>query len=155
MISCDVNVLVYAHHSDDPHHERYRHWLETALNGPRPFGLPSLVCAGFLRVVTHPNALHRPLAPEQALEIIERLRQAPAIVPMEPGRRHWELFTELCRAVTARGHTVPDTYLAALAIEHDAEWYTADRGFARFPHLRVRHPLDVSPAPRRPASSAP
>jgi hypothetical protein len=40
---------------------------------------------------------------------------------------------------------VPDAYLAALAIEHDAEWYSADRGFARFPGLRHRHPLDDEP----------
>jgi len=72
------------------------------------------------------------------------LADAPAVVAMEPGSRHWSLFAKLCRQVTARGNTVPDAYLAALAIEHDAEWYSADRGFARFPGLRHRHPLDPS-----------
>ena len=37
---------------------------------------------------------------------------------------------------------VPDVYLAALAIEHDCEWVSTDRGFARFPGLRWRNPLD-------------
>ena len=37
---------------------------------------------------------------------------------------------------------VPDAYLAALAIEHGATWITTDRGFARFPGLRWRLPLD-------------
>jgi predicted nucleic acid-binding protein len=38
--------------------------------------------------------------------------------------------------------TGADAYFAALAIEHGCEWITADRGFARFPGLRWRHPLD-------------
>jgi uncharacterized protein len=42
----------------------------------------------------------------------------------------------------ARGNAVPDALLAALAIESGSEWITTDRGFARFPDLRWRHPLD-------------
>jgi len=145
VISCDVNVLIYAHNADDPRHVEYLDWLEAAVNGDRPFGLPSLVCSGFLRIVTHPKVLTRPLATEDALDILERLRAAPAVIPMEPGRRHWLIFAELCRKVAARGNTVPDAYLAALAIEHDAEWNSADRGFARFPGLLARHPLDPQP----------
>ena len=40
-----------------------------------------------------------------------------------------------------RGNLVPDAYFAALALESGCEWLTADRGFARFPGLRWRHPL--------------
>ena len=147
MIACDVNVLVYAYNLDEARHDAYRKWLKTALNGERPFGLPSLVASGFLRVVTHPKVLARPLATDDALDVLAELRAAPAVVPMEPGRRHWTLFAELCRSVGARGNAVPDAYLAALAIEHGAEWNSADRGFARFRGLRARHPLDSAPAP--------
>jgi toxin-antitoxin system PIN domain toxin len=142
VISCDVNVLIYAHNADDPRHADYLDWLEAAVNGDRPFGLTSLVASGFLRIVTHPKVLKQPLATDDALDVLERLRAAPAVVSMEPGRRHWTIFAELCRRVAARGNTVPDAYLAALAIEHDCEWNSADRGFARFPGLRARHPLD-------------
>jgi len=38
---------------------------------------------------------------------------------------------------------VPDTYLAALAIEHGATWITTDAGFARFAGLRWRRPLEA------------
>jgi toxin-antitoxin system PIN domain toxin len=145
VISCDVNVLIYAHNADDPRHGEYSSWLQAAVNGDRPFGLSSLVASAFLRIVTHPKVLAKPLGTEQALAVIEPLRTAPAVVAMDPGPRHWSLFAELCKRVTARGNTVPDAYLAALAIEHDAEWYSADRGFARFPGLRHRHPLDEEP----------
>ncbi|HEY1970348.1 MAG TPA: type II toxin-antitoxin system VapC family toxin [Pseudonocardia sp.] len=143
MISCDVNVLIYAHNRAEPNHQRYLDWLTSAANGDRPFGLSSLVASGFVRVTTHPKVLTQPLTTDAALDILERLRAAPAVVPMEPGRRHWSIFTELCRNTRARGNTVPDAYLAALAIEHDADWYSADLGFARFPGLRGRHPLDA------------
>lgn len=36
-------------------------------------------------------------------------------------------------------NTTDETFLlAALAIEHNCEWITADKGFARFPRLRRR-----------------
>ncbi|WP_255621926.1 type II toxin-antitoxin system VapC family toxin [Pseudonocardia sp. DSM 110487] len=154
MISCDVNVLIYAHNADDPRHGEYARWLRAAVNGDRPFGLSSLVASAFVRIVTHPKVLTKPLDSKQALAAIEPLRSAPAVVAMEPGPRHWSLFATLCQQVAARGNTVSDAYLAALAIEHDAEWYSADRGFARFPGLRHHHPLD-SPADEPPGSSQP
>jgi toxin-antitoxin system PIN domain toxin len=154
VISCDVNVLIYAHNTDDPRHGEYSSWLGAAVNGARPFGLSSLVASAFLRIVTHPRVLANPLDTEHALDIIEPLWAAPAVVAMDPGPRHWSLFTKLCNRVDARGNIVPDAYLAALAIEHDAEWYSADRGFARFPGLRHRHPLDEQP-PDPPQSVVP
>ena len=41
-----------------------------------------------------------------------------------------------------KGNLVPDVFLAALAIESDSEWITADRDYHRVPGLRVRHPLE-------------
>lgn len=142
MIACDVNVLVYAYNEDAPRHAEYRTWLESSANGAEPVGLSSIVASGFVRVVTHPKVLARPLTVEAAIELIDDLRSAPAVVPLEPGRQHWTIFTGLCRAVLARGNAVPDAYLAALALEQGCTWYSGDRGFARYPGLRFRHPLD-------------
>ncbi|MGL4173848.1 MAG: type II toxin-antitoxin system VapC family toxin [Actinomycetota bacterium] len=142
MLACDVNVLVSAHHSDDPRHREFKPWLEKVLSGPAPVALPSLVLSGFIRVVTHPRVLARPLTPARAVSLATHMHSAPAAVALEPGPRHWAIFEELCRRVEARGNIVPDAYFAALAIEHDCEWITADRGFGRFPGLRWRHPLD-------------
>ena len=58
------------------------------------------------------------------------------------GGQHLGLFESASVAGEAKGNLVPDAQLAALAIEHNATWYSADRGFARFPGLRWRHPLD-------------
>ena len=145
MISCDVNVLVYAYNQDERRSADYRRWLEDAVNGPEPFGLSSMVVSGFLRVVTHPKVLVAPIDTDTALDLVAELRQGPAVVPMEPGGRHWTIFESLCRAVGAKGNAVPDTYLAALAVEHGCTWYSADRGFTRFPGLQFRQPLDSTP----------
>ena len=146
MIACDVNVLVYAFNPNAPRHAEYRTWLETATSGAEPFGLASIVASGFLRIFTNPKVFERPAAVDVATDLIDALRTAPAVVPLEPARHHWSVFTALCRQVSARGNAVPDAYLAALAIEQGATWYTADRGFARYPGLRFRHPLDAPTA---------
>jgi toxin-antitoxin system PIN domain toxin len=135
----DVNVLVYAHRSDLPEHELYAPWLDSARIGSEPLGLSSVVASGFLRVVTHPKVFTAPSPLEVALAFLEGLRQSPAATTVEPGERHWEIFSDLCRRVAARGDLVPDAFLAALALEAGATMVTADRGFARFPRLRLEH----------------
>jgi uncharacterized protein len=142
VIACDVNVLVHAFNADDPEHDAYRSRLETLAVGPEPFGLPSVVASGFVRVVTHPKVLADPLPVSSALDLVADLRTAPAVMSLDPGPAHWRLFDDLCRRTGARGNAVPDAYLAALAIEHGCLWLSADRGFARYPGLRHRHPLD-------------
>jgi toxin-antitoxin system PIN domain toxin len=142
MLLPDVNVLVYAHRGDAPDHARYAGWLDGVARGDAAFGLADLVLSGFLRVVTHPRVFDPPTPLADAMAFVEGLRARPNCVPIAPGPRHWDLFVSLCRRVGAKGNLVPDTYLAALAIESGSEWITTDRGFARFPGLRSRHPLD-------------
>lgn len=138
----DVNVLVYAHRPEAPSHAAYKAWLEDARRAHEPVGLSGVVASGFVRVVTHPRVFREPTPLGTALGFVEALRASPAVAEVEAGDGHWHVFTRLCRAVEATGNTVPDAYLAALAIEHNATWVTTDRGFARFPELRVVHPLD-------------
>ena len=137
----DVNVLVYAHREDATEHVVYRHMLEAAIASAEPFGLADLALSGFLRVVTHPKVFRTPTPMGQALKFLETLSGSSNAVSVTPGSRHFEIFTNLCRLPGIRGNLVPDAYFAALAVESGCEWITADRGFARFPGLRWRHPL--------------
>jgi len=138
----DVNVLVYAHREDLPDHKRYRAWLEDVINSEAPYGISDLVLSGFIRVVTHPRIFRTPTPLRTALAFARALRERPNCVVLSPGPRHWEIFLRLLRATGARGNLVRDAYLAALAIETGSEWVTTDRGYARFPGLRWRHPLE-------------
>lgn len=141
MVLLDINPLIYAFRPDAPRHPEYLKWLTQLVNQDAAFGLADIVCSGFLRVATHPRVFTPPSSVEEALEFIEDLRTQPNCVIVSPGERHWQIFSRLCRSVDAKGNTVPDAYLAALATESGSEWLSADRGFARFPGLRWRHPL--------------
>lgn len=141
MILPDVNVLVYAHRQDSPDHDRYRNWLERILNNDQSFGVADLVLSGFLRIVTHPRIFHDPTPINLAIDFIQQIRVHPGCVIIQPGLRHWAIFTQLCHATVATGNFIPDAYLAALAIESDSDWITTDKGFARYPGLRWRHPF--------------
>ena len=142
MILCDVNVLINAYRPDVPDHARWRAWLQGQLGSDEAFAVSPLVLSAFTRIVTNRRAFIEPDSVEGALGFCESLLSAPHAIVVTEGRRHWEIFTGLCRKAEAKGNLVPDAYLAALAIEHGCEWISADRDFARFPGLRWRHPLD-------------
>ena len=125
-----------------PSHEQCRRWIEEEAGAPRAFGLADVVLLGFLRIVTDHRVFAKPTPWDVAQGAVEALCDRPNAVHLKPGARHWDLFVDLCRRVGAKGHSVPDAYLAALAIETGSELITADRHFARFPGLRWRHPLD-------------
>lgn len=141
MTLVDVNVLIYAHREDAPHHTAYRQWLENTLNSQSAFGLSELVLSGFLRIVTHPKIFTPPSSLKDALTFANQLRNHPNTVILNPGNYHWAIFTELCETAGAKGNLIPDAYHAALAIETNSEWISTDGDFARFPKLKWRHPL--------------
>jgi uncharacterized protein len=135
----DVNILIYAHREDAPEHDRYAEWLKALTASVEPFALSDMVLSGFLRVVTNQKIFHPPTPMDTALAFCLRLVDWPRASLITPGRRHWELFTALCRDI--KGPLVSDAYIAALAIEHGCELITTDSDFARFSGLRWRHPL--------------
>jgi toxin-antitoxin system PIN domain toxin len=142
MVLLDVNVLVYAHREDSPHHRQYLPWLEKLINSDHAYGLTDLVLSGFLRVVTHPHVFNPPSSMAKALAFAKELRNQPNCTLINPGPRHWEIFCRLCKTAEIKGNLVPDAFLAAVAIESGSEFVTADRDYHRFPGLRVRHPLE-------------
>lgn len=142
MLLADVNAFIYAHRPESPRHDEHRAWLEESLAGDEPFGVSELVLSSFVRIVSHHRIYREPTPTEAALGFCAAVLDAPSAVSVRPGPRHWSIFTRLCDEAAARGNLVPDAYLAALAIEHGATWVSTDRGFARFPGLRWRPPLD-------------
>jgi uncharacterized protein len=136
----DVNVLVYAHREDSPHHAVCHAWLLATLKSDQAFGLSETVLASVVRIVTHSKIFTRPTRLDVALAFIAGLLMQPNVIMVAPGPRHWEIFTRLCRDVDARGNLVADAWLAALAIESGCEWVTTDGDFGRFPGLKWRRP---------------
>jgi uncharacterized protein len=142
MILLDVNILVSAHRADADQHRDIKSWLEAALTDPAGVAVSELALSGCLRVITHPKIFKKPTPLAQALDFLEDFRSREEVHLLGPGEGHWKIFVDLCRRSDARGNLVPDAFHAALAIELGCEWLTLDRGFARFPGLKWRHPLD-------------
>jgi len=138
----DVDILVGAFRDDAERHEEYRRWLSAELGSDASFGLSEAVLVGFLRVFTHPRVFARPSRAREAMRFTDALLALPGCRLVRSGQRYWEIFREICQRADVRGNLVSAAAHAALAIEHDCVWISADRDFARFPGLRWRHPLD-------------
>lgn len=53
---------------------------------------------------------------------------------------HWPIFRRLCASLDAAGNQIPDCYHAALAMEQQALWISADRFFERIDGLHWQRP---------------
>lgn len=141
MILPDVNLLIYAYNAVDPRHEPARHWWESTVEGPTPVGLAWVTVAGFIRLMTHPRVLTRPMSVTEATRRVRTWLDHPNVTLLHPGRRFASLFLNAIDALGAAGNMTTDAYLAALAIEHQAELHSNDADFSRFPGLRWVNPL--------------
>ena len=140
MLLPDVNILIYAHREDSPHHVKSLKWLEKLVNSDQAFAMSELVFSGFLRIVTHPKIFNPPSSLNDALFFVSQIRNQANCVIVSPQDRHWDIFTKLCEEANAKGNLIPDAYHAALAIETGSEWVTTDQDFSRFPGLRWSTP---------------
>lgn len=141
MLVPDVNICIYAMRRDSEHHVPVSEWMSARLTAEEPVGISELVLSSLVRITTNHRIYTQPSTPEQSMDFCAALRNAPSAVPIRPGPRHWSIFERLVTQTHARANDVPDAYLAALALEVGATWVTRDRGFTRFPGLRVHDPL--------------
>lgn len=142
MIIPDINLLVYAYNQADPAHPSAKSWWENLLNGNMPVGIPWIVSSGFIRLMTHPRVLARPLATSDAVRHVRTWLEQPAVIVPEPGQRFAGLFLDYLAQLGSAGNLTTDAQLAALAVEHQAELNSNDADFSRFAGLRWRNPLD-------------
>jgi toxin-antitoxin system PIN domain toxin len=92
--------------------------------------------------LTNRRIFAEPTRPEAAWAAVDALLAAPAAMQLRPGERHWSLFRQLAKDISARGNDIPDAYVAAYAAEKRATWLSADRALCAFARLRWRHPSD-------------
>ena len=134
----DVNILINAHRGENSGHAFYHQWLTDLLDSQETFYYCEWVLSSFIRIVTHPKIYRTPTPLSTALTFADEIRKMPSAVGIMPGARHWKIFDGLCHQTNAAGNLIPDAYLAALAIEADAEWITADTDFTVFePELNL------------------
>jgi len=137
----DVNILIYAADSSSPHHERARGWLATALSGDRRVGIPWQTVGAFVRIVTHPRAMRRPLTTAEAWAVVDSWFAVPVVWVPAAGERTVRILERLMLDQHLTSAMTTDAQLAALAIEHGVAVVSADTDFARFPELTWINPL--------------
>jgi len=137
----DVNLLVYAYNADARRHAAARAWWEDLLSSSGSVALPWAVSCGFIRLMTHPAVLVRPLDPALAVGHVRSWLERPNVEVLDPGPRHLELLGKLLTELGVGGNLATDAHLAALAIEHQCELHSSDADFGRFSGLRWRDPL--------------
>lgn len=104
-------------------------------------GLPWSSLLSFLRLVTNPRIFARPEPVAAAWQQVEEwLDCEPAWIPA-PSERYRDILGSLIADVSPVANLVPDTHLAALAIDHGCAVASTDGDFARFPGLRWENPL--------------
>jgi toxin-antitoxin system PIN domain toxin len=136
----DVNVVLAAHRDDHPDFDLARPWLDRTLAEHEPFAVIDLVAGAFLRLATNRRIFTVPTPTSDAFAYLSALRRQPAHVKLAPGAQHLELLEKLCLEADASGDLMPDSQLAAIAIEHACELVSFDRDFARFASLRWTRP---------------
>lgn len=140
----DLNVLVYATDTASKHHGTAAPWFDGVMETTETVGLPTAVTVGFVRLLTNPRVMRRPLDSGAALAIVAAwLERANVAVP-QPTARHYAVMGDLLAATGTGGNLVSDAHLAALAIEHGAELWSYDTDFLRFPGLVSYRPEALS-----------
>jgi len=137
----DANVLVYAANTADPLNRPAVDLVSRLAAGPELVYLFWPTLLGFLRIVTHPAILPRPLAPRDAMRNVEALLDQPHIRAPGEADGFWSLY-RAAAGDRARGDDVPVAHLAALMRQHGVRLiYTRDRDFRRFDGIDAQDPF--------------
>ncbi len=137
----DANVLIYASDRRAPEHDRAETLVRRLAAGPEIVYLFWPVLLGYVRIVTHPAILTRPLSPADALRNVEALLDRPHVQAPGEADGFWPIFRSTA-GERPRGNDVPDAHLAALMRQHGVRIiYTPDRDFRRFEGIDPRDPF--------------
>jgi hypothetical protein len=109
----------------------------------RPSGDHFLFCpwvaASFLRLARNPRIFVQPSTADDAGAFVDTLesRAHPVRTEIDPMTRG--IFKHVCLVSEAAGNDIPDALFASIAIRHDVEFLTTDRGLGRFEGLNCRY----------------
>lgn len=142
MIAIDTNLWVYAHRVDMEQHLLARDSITQALTSSEPVAMCWPVVHEFLSIVTKKKLFVEPTPMEQALRQVRNWLSSPVVVTLHETHRHLSVLEAISQQTNIAGGQVHDARIAALCLEHGVrELWTVDRGFAKYPGLRVKNPI--------------
>ncbi len=143
MFVVDTNILIYAADRDSPDHGQCRALIEQWRRQSTPWYVTWGIVYEFLRVVTHPRVLTRPLSPADAWGFLDALLAAPQLRILGETDRHRHVAAEVFIEVPGiAGNLVFDAHTAILMRENGIRTiYTRDSDFNRFAFLDTIDPV--------------
>jgi toxin-antitoxin system PIN domain toxin len=131
-----------ATHTGSPFHVRARALVERLVAGPGLAYLFWPAILGYLRIVSHPTILERPLSNDEAMSKVEALLTPAHIRTAGEGDSFWPTLRSVATDVKPRGNAVPDAHLVALMREHGVSTiWSHDRDFREFRGISVKDPF--------------
>lgn len=141
MIIPDANLLLYAHDSTSPFHEKARIWWEDCLSGSESVALCPVVLFAFIRIGTHPRIFDNPMPIEVATGHVENWLKRTVCRLVRLESEDLTRAFDLLRNLGLGGDLTTDAQIAAVGLRLDATVHSVDTDFLRFPGLRVVNPL--------------
>ena len=142
----DANILVYASNQGDPVHLQAFQLVQRLAAGPDLLYLFWPVVLGYLRIVSHPAIIPKPLTAREATANAEGLLRRPHVRAPGEADGFWDLFRATSRD-QARGNDVPDAHLVTLMRQHGVRRiYSRDSGLRRYPDIEVVDPFALPPS---------
>jgi toxin-antitoxin system PIN domain toxin len=138
----DANILVFADNENDPRHLPARELLERLVAGPELLYVFWPVALAYIRLVTRPGIVRRPLSTDEACVNVEALLAPAHVRTASEGERFWPLFRAVAESGAVRGNLVTDAHIATLMRQHGVSTiWTHDRDFRRFDGVTARDPF--------------
>lgn len=141
-LTLDINILVARTNVESAHFVRATNLIEDLSTGAEFVYLFWPVIVGYLRVVTRPGLLKRPLTLSDGLDNVQALLARPHVRMGAESRTFWQQLRSVAEPIPARGKLIHDAHLVALMHEHGVSTiYTNDRDFRKFDDIRVVDPF--------------
>ncbi len=138
----DANVLVYASDAGSARQGQARVLLDQLSGGRALVTLFWPVLLGYMRIVTNPRLLRRPLSSRAAMANVGQLLNRPHVRVVGEADEFWRVFRGVADPVQPAGNLVPDAHLAALMHQHGVrDIWTHDRDFRKFDGIIVHDPF--------------
>ena len=140
MYLLDSNILVYANIQTLPEHPATSLWLKNAVNGNEAILLTESVILSFFRLTTNSGIFSPALSVEQCRQVFERLLAYPNVLLYKAEAQHYLQLAELMEKHKLTDKQTMDAHLVCIALATKAVLVTNDKGFGKFPYVKIINP---------------
>lgn len=143
MILFDTNILIFAHNSFSPRHEKAKELILSATSGRFDVALAQQNILEFYSVITNPKQVEKPLNPTNLQLIVNEFVKSGDFTFIYPGRSTLVKAIELALKHQIKKANIFDTYLVATMLDNGVRTIYTDneKHFRIFKEMEVINPF--------------